>query len=151
MANKKSDRGNLLKNYLIKVPAKSFEVAAEFISKYTKGKSGIYALYKDDSLYYVGLAKSLRGRIKHHTKDNHARKWNKFSFFVIRRVKYLKDVETLILQISKPGGNSVKGRLPKQYRLNKAFDKELTRKAKEISSLKKASKPTYLKPKYKRK
>ncbi|MDA1064676.1 MAG: GIY-YIG nuclease family protein, partial [Proteobacteria bacterium] len=38
-----------------------------------KGKSGVYALYCNDSLYYVGLAKNLIGRLKAHTKDRHQR------------------------------------------------------------------------------
>ncbi|SRR5579885_1563161 len=140
-------RGVLLKGYLEGVPSESFEVIAESISKLTRGKPGIYALYKGDKLYYVGLAKSLRGRVKRHTKDRHAGKWDKFSVYVIKKVKYLKDMETLILRISKPKGNSVRGRLPKQFRLNKILEQEISAQNKKLNELKKALKPGSFAPK----
>ncbi len=32
-----------------------------------------------DELYYVGLAKDLRWRLKHHLKDHHHAPWDRFS------------------------------------------------------------------------
>lgn len=141
-----STRGILLRGYLEGVPSESFEVIAESIAKLTRGKPGIYALYKDDKLYYVGLAKSLRSRVKRHTKDRHSEKWNKFSVYVIEKVRYLKDMETLILRISKPRGNAVRGRLPRQYRLNKILEQEISVQDKKLNKLKKAIRPGLFKP-----
>lgn len=45
---------------------------------------GIYVLYSDTGIYYVGLASSaggIGGRLKDHTKDTHERAWTRFSWF----------------------------------------------------------------------
>jgi hypothetical protein len=74
-----------------------------------KGR-GIYALYDDHGLYYVGLTDySLRGRIKQHTNDRHKGKWNRFSWYHIPDIRHTKDIETIILRIVNPKGNKVKG------------------------------------------
>jgi hypothetical protein len=51
----------------------------ELVTEFARGKSGVYALYKGESLYYVGLAKNLRSRLHHHLRDRHAQEWNRFS------------------------------------------------------------------------
>lgn len=62
--------------------------------------------------------------MKTHLKDRHAGKWNKFSIFVIRRIKYLKDLETLILRIvPKAKGIKIKGRMPHQHALRRELRK----------------------------
>lgn len=45
------------------------------VARMIKGHAGVYALYKDERLYYVGLATNLMARVKHHLRDRHARKW----------------------------------------------------------------------------
>ena len=49
------------------------------VAKLIRGHAGVYALYKRDKLYYVGLATNLMPRVKQHLKDRHARKWETFS------------------------------------------------------------------------
>ena len=49
---------------------------------------GIYVLYDDYGPYYVGLARD-RGigrRLRSHTRDKHARHWDRFSWFGFRPV-----------------------------------------------------------------
>ena len=72
-------------------------------------KSGIYALYNRGKLYYVGLATDLRRRIKHHLEDRHARNWDTFSLYVVRREAHLRDLEAMTIRIAKPKGNGIKG------------------------------------------
>jgi hypothetical protein len=72
-------------------------------------KSGIYALYWRGKLYYVGLATDLRRRIKHHLEDKHARNWDTFSLYVVRREAHLRDLEAMTIRIAKPKGNGIKG------------------------------------------
>ncbi len=117
-------RGALLKGVLERVPAESFELVARAIKNILHRKSGIYALYKDDRVYYVGLAKRLHGRIRWHKKDKHSGKWNNFSVFIIEKVRYLKDIETLILHISQHKGNKTKGRIPEYHELKKILEDE---------------------------
>lgn len=54
-------------------------------------QSGVYVLYADYELVYVGQVGSgnqkLFARLKQHTRDSLAGRWNKFSWFGIRWVK----------------------------------------------------------------
>lgn len=51
---------------------------------------GVYALYADYELVYVGQvgagAQTLFNRLKHHRKHDLAGRWNRFSWFGVRRV-----------------------------------------------------------------
>jgi hypothetical protein len=49
---------------------------------------GIYVLYDDHGPYYVGLARSqdIGNRLRDHTRDHHAKKWDRFSWFGFRQV-----------------------------------------------------------------
>jgi hypothetical protein len=136
----KRERGSLLKGVLEKIPREAFEHLPEAIEKTMKGKSGIYALYNKDKLYYVGLAASLRGRVKQHTKDKHAKKWDTFSVYIINRAKFLADVEAIILRIGKPKGNSQKGSIPELRILKKILIKESKQKIKESKKIAKEAK-----------
>ena len=60
---------------------------------------GIYALYHKGKLYYVGLATDLRRRIKHHLEDKHARHWDTFSLYVVRKEAHLRDLEAMTIRI----------------------------------------------------
>ena len=88
-SHKRSVRGSLIKGILENIPSESYEIIAESIEKTMKGESGIYALYDKDKLYYVGLARNLKRRVKQHTRDRHAKKWDKFSIYIIKRTKFL--------------------------------------------------------------
>ena len=55
-------RGLLVKGYLEKVSSKLFELIKDKLNELLKGQSGIYVLYKNNTIYYIGLAKNLRGR-----------------------------------------------------------------------------------------
>jgi predicted GIY-YIG superfamily endonuclease len=138
--HRKSVKGALLKGVLEGVPAESFEVIADAIQEIMHGKSGVYALYNDDDLYYVGLARSLRGRIQWHRKDRHAGKWNKFSIFIVEQVRYLKDIETMILHVARPQANKTKGRIPEHWALKKIIERTVTEKTKELKQLKRSIK-----------
>ena len=77
---RKPTKGKLIKGMTKKLP---YEILSDpsFTKKLRelmKGYAGIYALYKENKLYYVGLTGNLFGRIRWHLKDRHAGKWNKF-------------------------------------------------------------------------
>lgn len=48
---------------------------------------GIYVLYSDFDIIYVGLAKALLSRLNQHRKDDLAERWDRFSWFGLRDVK----------------------------------------------------------------
>ena len=80
-------------------------------SKSTPKGCGIYALYDNHRLYYIGLTDySLRAIIQKHTRNRHKGKWERFSWYQIPNIKYTKDIESIILRIVDPKGNSVKGK-----------------------------------------
>ena len=65
-------------------------------------KRGIYILYQDKELYYIGKAKNLLSRLKQHLKDKHKNKWNYFSFAIIISEEYIDELESLLLSLIKP-------------------------------------------------
>lgn len=146
---KKGNRGNLIKGMTNKFPAhifdnEHFEAALE---KVLKKYSGIYVLYNNDKPYYVGLATDLDRRMRHHLRDKHKGRWTTFKIFRIAKIKYLKDLETLILNIDKPEGNKITGRLPSIYKLTEPFKnalreekKALRKEEKRIEEIRKALK-----------
>jgi hypothetical protein len=90
-----------------------------------RGNAGIYALYRGEHLYYAGLTRNLLGRIKLHQRDRHANRWDHFVIFRIHRVRFLKDVETLILNLVKPPGNRHIGHVPRDADLNRVLKETL--------------------------
>jgi len=98
-------------------------------------KHGVYALYKGDRLYYVGLATNLRRRIKQHLNDRHAGKWNRFSLYLVRKANHIKELESLILRIANPKGNAAIGRLKGAEDLKTALEQNI--KAEQNSQLQK--------------
>lgn len=132
----KSFRGRLLKGILENVPNEVFEIVKPDLQKIMRRYAGIYALYKGKKLYYVGLTRYLHGRlISHLIRDSHAGNWDNFSVFMIKRVDYLKDLETLVLRIANPKGNRTRGKIPQHGQLKKELRQRLAdyvSKAKKI-------------------
>ena len=116
---KKSKRGtrSIVIGHLEKVSSKVFLDYRQVITDLIKGRQGIYALYKNDRLYYVGLASNLRNRIKGHLNDRHQGKWTHFSIYILRKTDYLRETEALVLRIADPTGNYQKGKLKRSINL----------------------------------
>jgi len=100
--------------------------------------AGIYALYRRNTLYYVGLTKNLWGRVRGHLRDRHKNKWDRFIIFLIKRVKHLKDIETLLQQVAEPPGNRVRGKVPRGSDLNRLLRDELRSHEQAIRKLRRA-------------
>ena len=101
----------LISGYLERISSEAFDDYHGAITKLIGKRHGVYALYKKDKLYYVGLASNLRSRVKQHLKDRHANKWDRFSLYLIRNIAFLKELEALILHIATPKGNLQLGKL----------------------------------------
>jgi hypothetical protein len=91
------------------------------IRQYIRGRNGVYALYKGDKLYYVGLATNLRGRLKQHLRGRHGESWDRFSVYLTLGDTHLKEMESLLLRITKPVGNKQIGRFVSCDNLKKRF------------------------------
>ena len=122
---RKSSKGALLKGMSRRLPIEllgdqAFETGLKAIMR---GYAGVYALYDGNKLYYVGLANNLYNRLRWHTRDRHKNRWDQFAIFRVNRVRYLKDMETLLLQVSKPPGNSLSGHLHRDADLTRVLRK----------------------------
>ncbi len=87
-----------------------FKDCPEIISGLIRGKGGVYALYRDDKLHYVGLAGNLMQRLKSHVRNRKARSWNTFSVYLTIHDEHIKELESLLLRIVKPPSNKQVGR-----------------------------------------
>jgi hypothetical protein len=75
-------------------------------------RQGLYALYKKNGeLYYVGRASNLLSRLSTHRSDLHGKKWDKLAIYIIDGKLKLHDVESLLIAVSKPEGNTNRGKL----------------------------------------
>ncbi len=109
VAEKRQKR--LVIGHLENISGDVFDQYPTVIRNLIKGKSGVYALYRNESLYYVGLAKNLMGRLKAHTRDRHQRKWTRFSVYLTIHDDHIKELESLMLRVVKPRGNRQSGKL----------------------------------------
>lgn len=62
----------IVTEYLERIDGRVLAEHQPNIKSIIKGYAGVYALYKRDKLYYVGLATDLMSRVKTHLKDRHA-------------------------------------------------------------------------------
>lgn len=107
-----------------------FSKYSTLITQLIERSSGVYALYDGTELYYVGRATSLRSRVKQHLRDKHDDSWTHFSIFLVSNDDHIGEIESLLIRIAKPRGNSVK---PKG-RDSKIMHKELQKLIKEKQS-----------------
>lgn len=68
---------------------------------------GVYALYDNGELYYVGKSIDLKKRVKQHLKDRHLASWTEFSLYLVRNEEHIHEIESLIVRIASPRGNRV--------------------------------------------
>ena len=69
---------------------------------------GIYALYDENELYYVGKSTDLKNRVKQHLKDRHLASWTHFSLYLVRKEDHIGEIESLIIRVANPKGNRKK-------------------------------------------
>ena len=119
----KSSKGALLKGMSRRLPSELLEnpLFQKKLKELMQGYGGIYALYRGKKLYYTGLTGNLFGRIRWHTKDRHERKWDHFIVFRIQKVKYLKDIETLLHHLVETRGNRNQGKVPRDADFNRVL------------------------------
>jgi len=106
----------------------------DVIRSYVRGRQGIYALYRKNELYYVGLAGNLRSRLKAHLRDRHKKLWDRFSVYLTIGDSHLKELESLILRTVKPSGNHQSGKFIKSENLRGKLSRDLrARQRQEIN------------------
>jgi hypothetical protein len=111
MADKKHKSRPIVIGHLEKISSRMFERYPEQITGLVKQGQGVYALYRRDKLYYIGLASDLERRIKWHLKDKHKGKWDRFNLYMIKKTDHIREVESLLIRIAEPEGNKLRGKL----------------------------------------
>jgi hypothetical protein len=144
MGAAKRTKRNSTKGALVKGVSKPLPI--ELLSEQTfrselqalmKGYSGLYALYHGKQLYYVGLASNIFSRLDSHTKNKHKGKWNRFAIYRIVRVRYMKDIEALVLRIAKPPGNAVGGNFHPDADVTKVLKKIQRQQSRTLNHIRK--------------
>src|SRR5689334_18970035 len=100
MKRKPRKKQPLVTEHLENISRDALEAYQETLREHVRRRQGIYALYRRDRLYYVGLASNLRNRLKNHLRDRHAGGWDRFSLYLTRTGDYLRELEALALRIS---------------------------------------------------
>ena len=136
---RKSTKGALIKGVSQQLPRELLFEATfrEELRGLMRGYSGLYVLYKRRSLYYIGLARDLFWRLHSHTKDKHRKKWDRFAIYRIARVRYLKDIESLLLRVANPPGNAVAGKFHRDADVTKVLRKIQRQQTRTLNRIKK--------------
>jgi Restriction Enzyme Adenine Methylase Associated len=116
-------KNDLLVSFVEKISWRVMEEYPKIVKELIGHRSGVYALYHRDTLYYVGLAKKLMGRIKGHLKDRHRGAWDRFSVYLTKADSHIKQLESLLLRISRPTGNRVSGKIGKSSNLSRSLNR----------------------------
>jgi hypothetical protein len=61
-------QAQLVSQHLENISHEALSKYQDVIRSYVRGRQGIYALYRKNELYYVGLAGNLRSRLKAHLR-----------------------------------------------------------------------------------
>jgi hypothetical protein len=120
----------LVTQFLERIHRSAFDKHPEIIRALVRRRNGIYALYAKDELYYVGLAKDLRWRLKHHLKDHHRDSWDRFSVYLTIGHEHLRELESLAIRITCAAGNKQKGRFAGAENLERSLERVLLAKFK---------------------
>jgi len=69
----------LVSQHLESISREALEKYQDIVRRYVRRRQGVYALYRRNKLYYIGLASNLRSRLAHHLRDHHKESWDRFS------------------------------------------------------------------------
>jgi len=118
-------KNTIVGEFLERISGTVLEDYRRIIGEMIKGHAGVYALYKSDRLYYVGLARNLMSRVNQHLNDRHKAKWDRFSVYLIADDDHIRPLEALLLRIINPVGNAVRGRLAGAKDLQRPLRKQI--------------------------
>lgn len=124
-------RHSLVCQYVENLSSAAIEKYADIIRDLVGRQHGVYALYKRERLYYVGLATNLRSRLRHHLKDRHNGRWDRFSVYLTIDSRHMKELESLVLRIVRPKGNRQIGKFARSDNLLPVLKRRFRQQQKE--------------------
>lgn len=119
----KPRRVGLVSQYLEGLSREALAEYQQFFRNQARRRNGVYALYHRKKLYYVGLARDLRGRLKQHLKDQHGESWDRFSMYLTVGDDHIRELESLVLRIVRPSGNRQIGKFARAQNLRREFSR----------------------------
>ena len=125
----KRKRSALVSQYLEGISRTALAESQPFFREQARRRNGVYALYQRKKLYYVGLARDLRGRLKTHLSDKHGESWDRFSMYLTVGDDHIKELESLVLRIVRPTGNRQGGKFAKAQNLRREFTRRVKQDA----------------------
>lgn len=125
----KRRRSALVSQYLEGISRTALAEYQPFFREQARRRNGVYALYRRKKLYYVGLARDLRGRLKTHLRDKHGESWDRFSMYLTVGDDHIKELESLVLRIVRPTGNRQRGKFAKAQNLRRDFTRRVKQDA----------------------
>ena len=129
---KKSKPGKGIVTQCLELVSKEvFRKYSSEITDLVEGSSGVYALYDDGDLYYVGRATTLRKRVRQHLRDRHGASWTHFSFYLIGNDRHIGEIESLLIRIANPQGNSVKPKGIESKKLRRLLENSIKQRHRE--------------------
>lgn len=106
---KKSAIGrNLVKKHADMISIDDKEKWKEVPGKRENGV-GVYALYNNYGLYYIGKGTSIKKRLTTH-KRSKTKRWNKYSWYQTKNIEDAEELEAIILRITNPPENKQSAR-----------------------------------------
>lgn len=117
----------LVSQHLEHIGARALDEYQAIIRAYVRHREGVYALYRKDRLYYIGLARDLSWRLGAHLKDRHMGKWDSFSVYLTVDGQHMKELESLMLRViaPKPKGNKQSGKFAVSENLRRRFTRDI--------------------------
>lgn len=129
-------RAQLVCQHLENVSRDLLQRYPDLFRELVKGRHGVYALYRGGRLYYVGLATNLRQRLNQHLRDRHAQTWDRFGLYLTIGDRHLREIESLLIHISRPRGNRVKPGFARSQNLRPDLRRRITvRQREEVKDL----------------
>lgn len=128
---RRARQGALVSQYLEGISRTALAEYQQFFRERARRRNGVYALYRKKKLYYVGLARDLRGRLKTHLRDKHGESWDRFSMYLTVGDDHIKELESLVLRIVRPTGNRQGGKFAKAQNLRREFTRRVKQDAAE--------------------
>jgi hypothetical protein len=125
----KRKRSALVSQYLEGISRTALAEYQPFFREQARRRNGVYALYQRKKLYYVGLARDLRGRLKTHLRDKHGESWDRFSMYLTVGDDHIKELESLVLRIVRPTGNRQGGKFARAQNLRREFTRRVKQDA----------------------
>jgi hypothetical protein len=117
--------------YLEAISREALAEYQQFFRDQARRRNGVYALYRRKKLYYVGLARDLRGRLRQHLKDKHGESWDRFSMYLTVGDDHIRELESLVLRIVRPSGNRQVGRFARAQNLRRDFARRVRQDARD--------------------